>query len=292
MSKKRITQTDILNRITDSFLFQRFKMLAINQFKWNGLPETIPERYIENCLFEEGQILFFEDRLDGFFCLPMGECGGFDVYGEPLKYNATGFNRAFRNIPRERAVRIENNKSRMPTRCAIEYFVQQLFEVVRTRDVNLRTLKAPFIVSCTDDKLLTMKQLFNDIDKNNFVIYGDEAFGMNGAVQVLQTGVKSLLGELTDTYHDILNEALTYMGINNANTDKRERLITSEAESNNQFIDSCAEMFFESRRRAAEEINAKFGLNVSVELRVPRMTGGGAENVENVANDTRNDSAG
>ena len=62
----------------------------------------------------------------------------------------------------------------------------------------------------------------------------------------------------------------TYLGINNANTDKRERLITSEADSNNQFIDSCGAMFLEARQRACEEINKKFGLNIKCELRTTR----------------------
>ncbi|MBO5713125.1 MAG: hypothetical protein J6R88_02845, partial [Clostridia bacterium] len=57
---------------------------------------------------------------------------------------------------------------------------------------------------------------------------------------------------------------------NNANTDKKERLITDEANANNQFIDSCTEMFLESRQRAVDEINKKFGTNITVELRTEK----------------------
>lgn len=281
--KKRITTTKIDNYLTEHFLYKRFELLALNTFKWTGLPETIEERHIERTLFSEGKALFFIDKQDGFFCLPCGFGQGVNVYGDPLSYHATGFNYHKKVLAKD-SVLIENNKLRMPTQLAIAYFVNQLYEVIRTRDVNIKTLKAPFIVACDDKSVLTLKKAFEDIEDNNYVIYGDKSFNLEEAIKVLQTGVKCLTTELSDTYHDIMNEALTYLGINNANTDKKERLITSEAESNNQFIDSCAEMFLEARKRACEQINRKFGLNVSVELRNQRDpvievdTAGGEDN--------------
>lgn len=268
--KKRTTRADIDNIVTEHFLFKRFEMLALNQFKWTGLPETIEERHIERVLFNEGRVLFFEDPLDGFLCLPAMPGQGVNVYGDPLSYRASGFNRMYPPISAKDCVLIENNKLRMPTCFAVEYFVRQLYEVVRTRDTNIKTLKIPFIVACDDKSLLTLKRAMEDVDNNAHVLFADKSYNLEDAVKVLPTGVRPLTAELTDTYHDVMNEALTYLGINNANTDKRERLITSEADSNNQFIDSCAAMFLEARQRACENINKKFGLNVSVELRTAR----------------------
>lgn len=274
MTKQRVTSTELANRKTEHFLYKRFEMLAINQFKWSGLPETIEERHIERVLFNEGQVLFFEDAELGLLCLPAMEGQGVNVYGDPLRYSATGFNQAFLDIPRDKCVLIENNKLRMPTALAVAYFVDQLYEVVRTRDVNIQTLKAPFFVVTDDKSVLTFKKILEEIAKNNVAVFGDKSYNIEDAIKVFQTGVKPLTAELTDTYHDIMNEALTYLGINNANTDKKERLITSEADSNNQFIDSCAQMFLEARQRACEEINKKFGLSLSVELRCPRAQEG------------------
>lgn len=269
MTKKRTTATDILNYITETFLYQRFQLLAMNAFEWQGLPDTIEERHIESVLFDEGKVLFFEDATYGLLCLPCGFGDKVNVYGDPTRYNAHGF--GYNEwVKASDAVLIENNKLRMPTATVITYFVNQLYEVIRTRDVNIKTLKAPFLIACDDKNILTMKKVFEDIDNNNYAIYGDKSYDLEKAVKVFQTGVKCLTTELTDTYHDIMNEALTYLGINNANTDKRERLITSEADANNQLIDSCAQMFLEARERACEKINERFGLNVSVRLRVAR----------------------
>ena len=267
--KKRKTVTDIENVITEHFLFDRFKLLSMNQHEWTGLPETIEERHIERVLFDEGKAFFFVDPELGPLCLPCFQ-QGVNVYGDATRWTVTGFNYR-KTLNANDGVLIENNKLRMPTRKIVFYFVNQLYEVLRTRDVNIKTLKAPFLIKTDQNSVLTVKTVLDKIDDNEWAIVGDKNVGLENAFEVLQTGVKCLTPELTDTYHDILNEALTYMGINNANTDKKERLITSEADANNQLIDSCAEMFLESRKRACDQINAKFGLNVSVELRTSRQ---------------------
>lgn len=270
LTPMKAKKDDLDNIFTESFLYDRFKLLMLNQFKWTGPEkENIQERHIEEYLFENGYCLFFEDPHNGKMCLP---CYGHDlnVYGDYLNYTATGFNYTF-NVSAENSVLVENNKLRMCTHKAVLFFVERLFELVRTMDVNVRQLKIQTLFTATDDNVLTVKKIIDEIDNNNWAIVVDKmTINPDEIVKAVQTGVKCLTPELTDRYNAVMNEALTYFGINNSNTDKRERLITDEANANNQFIDSCAEMFLESRKRACEEINKKFGLNWSVELRNKR----------------------
>lgn len=267
---KKADHNDVENFITESFLFDRFRLLMLNQFKWSGLEElNIQERHIESFLFDNGYCLFFEDKENGKFCLPCYGQGGQNVYGDFLRYRATGFNYAY-DVSAEESVLIENNKLRMPTHKAVLYFVTRLYELTRTMDVNVKQLKLQTLFSATDKNVLTVKKIIDEIDKNNWAIITDSAMSLDEIVKAIPTGVKCLTAELTDRYNALMNEALTYFGINNSNTDKRERLITDEANANNQFIDSCAEMFLEARQRACEEINKKFGTHISVELRNKR----------------------
>lgn len=268
MSKRnRVTNTDLDNLITESFLYKRFRLLALNMFKWSGLDALgIEERHIESWLFDEGKALVFEDKNYGLMCLRC-DMLGCNVLEDPISYRAVGFNYS-KEVKAEDGVLIENNKLRMPTADAIRYFVNQLYEIVRTRDTNIKTLKLPFVIACSDKELLTGKKLLEEVENNAWAVFTNKnMINVEELLKVLQTGVKPFTAELTDQYHDIMNEALTYLGINNANTDKRERLITDEANANNQFIESCAEMFLEARKRACEEINKRFGINISVELR-------------------------
>lgn len=262
--------TDFENVLTESFLYDRFRLLMLNQFEWQGLEDlNIQERLLESYLFDYGYCLFFEDKLNGVMCLPCNGDGGMNVYGEYLRYRATGYNYS-KIYKAEESVLIENNKLRMSTHKAVIYFVSRLYELVRTMDINVKQLKMPVVFSATDKNVMTVKKIEDDIDKNVWALVVDKAMQIDEIIQAVQTGVKPITAELTDRYNAVMNEALTYFGINNSNTDKRERLITDEANANNQFIDSCAQMFLESRKRACEEINKKFGLSLSVDLRNKR----------------------
>ena len=64
-----------------------------------------------------------------------------------------------------------------------------------------------------------------------------------------------------------MNEALTFLGINNLMEDKKERLISDEANSNNELINLNLETFLIPRQEACEQINKKYGLNVKVKVR-------------------------
>ena len=61
-------------------------------------------------------------------------------------------------------------------------------------------------------------------------------------------------------------DALTYFGINNINILKKERLITGEANGNNQQIAINLESMYKARRKAVEEINNKYGLDIKLEI--------------------------
>ena len=65
----------------------------------------------------------------------------------------------------------------------------------------------------------------------------------------------------------IWNEALSFVGIDTVNTEKRERMITAEVEYGLGYVDAMRNIMLNMRRKACNEINEKFGLNISVKFR-------------------------
>lgn len=285
MAKKRANLSDLLNNLTFKTLYEKYKLMAINAFEWDGLPEGIEEKHIEKYLYKHGKAVFFRDPQMSFMCLECQDGYKLDVHGECLNYNAIGFgyNKTYH---RDDCVVIDNNKLRLATDPFIMFYVNKLTEAERTMDVNVKAVKTPYIFGCDDKDILTAKRIFQQIDGNVPALFVDKGLNLE-SFTVLQTGVKFMGNELMDYKTSIENELLTFLGINNIPTDKKERLITDEANSNNQLIESFAELQLEARQRACDDINKKYGLHISVKRRCGNVENN-VEGVEKNVDDTDN----
>lgn len=265
MARKRATLTDLLNDLTYKTLFDRYMLIAMNEWEWEGLPDGILPRHIEKLLFSHGKAGFFRDPDMSFMCLQADNGVGLNVYGDPLTYRMTGFNYN-RQYDVEECVIIENNLLRIPTQPFIVHYVNKLAEAERTMDVNVKACKTPVVFTCDDKDVLTWKRIFQQVDGNVPAIFADKGLNLD-SIQAFLTGVKFLGNELMDYKASVESDLLTFLGQNNTPVDKKERLITSEAEANNQIIQSFVDLQQEARERACEAINEKWGLNVTVKRR-------------------------
>lgn len=285
MAKKRANLSDLLNDLTFRTLFNKYKLITMNAFKWDGLPEGMTERHIERNLFNDGAAIFFRPRDLSYMCLQVAKTGKVNYYGDPLNYRAIAVGRTW-EVEADECVIIENNMLRLSTYDFVMFYVNKLAEAERTMDVNVKANKTPVIVLCDDKNVLTFKQLFNQVDGNVPAIYADKNINLE-AITALDTKVKFLGNELMDYKRSVEGELLTLLGINNIPIDKKERLVTDEAESNNQLIASFFELQLEARKRACDAINEKWGLSLSVEKRQSGVeksvetveNGGGEDNV-------------
>lgn len=265
MARKRANLTDLLNDLTFKCLYNKFKLIAMNAFEWEGLPEGILPRHIERELFSEGKAIFFKAPAMSYMVLTAFESGEVDPYGDPLYYDAHGIN-YHQRFDRDDCVIIENNLLRIPTKEFIMFYVNKLTEAERTMDVNVKSNKTPVVVLCDDKDVLSFKRIFQMVDGNVPAIFADKSLNLDN-VTALDLKSKFIANDLMNYKKSVENELLTFLGINNIPAEKKERLITDEATSNNQLIESFFEIQLEARQRACDQINAKYGLKVSVKKR-------------------------
>lgn len=268
-----------LNSATYWDYFYRLKEYAINMFEWTGLPDTIDPRYLELQLFDLGYICFFKDDITGvrgvnlpktsegeYLCLQCTLGGRFNVYNLPTQYHIYTASGYHAERDKSNAVIIYNNYLHLPTIRTIQLFAYRLYSIERTIDVNLGQIKHPYLITCPENLVQTIKNMYKEVDENKPLIIADTSIDM-GMINAITTGVKNETIDLNDLKHQIMNEALTFLGINNANTDKRERLITSEVESNNEQLLVARDIMLKARKQACREINKMFGLNIDVHFK-------------------------
>lgn len=266
MSKKRKSVTDMLNEQTFRVIFDQYKLLCLDMFRWEGLPEGIEERHIENQLFKRGVACMVNDPDVGLLALQADPAEQLNVYGDPVNWWATGLC-YHKRYPADSIAIIRNNKLQIPTQDFILFYANKLAEVERTMDTNVKRCKVPFVFAVDEKSLLSFKQIFNKIDGNEPVIFADKMLQM-GAVQLYDTKVQFIGNDLQAYEESVRADLLTFLGVDNVAHEKAERLITDEAQSNNQLIRSFGEIMLESRQLAAQRINELYGLNVTVNRRV------------------------
>lgn len=267
MARKRANLTDLLNDLTFKTLYDKFHLVCMNEWEWTGLPDGIQERHIERLLFSKGFACFFKDPEMAHMCLEADVGSNVNVYGDPLGYRVHGFNYQ-RYIDADKCVIIRNNKLALPTEPFILHYVNKITEAERTMDVNVKACKTPIVFACDDKDVLTFKRIFQMVDGNVPAIFADRGLNLE-SIQAFQTGVKFLGNELMDYKRSVESDLLTFLGQNNTPVDKKERLITDEAEANDQLIENFSELQLQAREQACKEINEMFGLSISVKRREP-----------------------
>lgn len=258
---------------------ERLKKIAISLFEWSGLPESMDARFLEYCLYYTGQAALLKNE-DGIFINTKAcTAGDINIYELPTSINcySVGFSKTKKVFdgfvadgidPSEYAVHVLNNQDRSATAYTIELFAYRLYLAQRTADTNVSVNRMPFIITTDENQRLTMENLFNQINANKPAIFGDKdaMSNLKDAVKVLPTNPPFIADKLLDYKKQIFNEALEFLGINYL-SEKKERLISNEVNSNNELINLNLQSYLIPRQKAAEQFNKLFGTNVEVKVR-------------------------
>jgi hypothetical protein len=105
-------------------------------------------------------------------------------------------------------------------------------------------------------------------------------------MSLLDLGIdKEVVLNLQIAKSKIWNETMTLLGINNANQEKRERLVADEVSANDSQIMAVRNSSLSARQYAVELINKKYDLKVEVEWNETAPMGM-TDSFENLANES------
>lgn len=279
VKNKQFWESASMNNSTFMQYYNRLLELSVSMFEWKNLPPTIDVRFLELALFSDGMAVFFKDDVLGCLALRTMIGGTLNVYQIPnirTAYASNGYNKTLNN---ENSVIIFNNLIHTNSMLDVEMFAKRLYNIDRIIDVNVNAQKTPVLITCDENQRLTMKNLYMKYDGNEPVIFGDKNLSAN-SLKVLKTDAPYTADKLSDLKARIWNEALTYLGISNINTVKKERMITDEVIRNQGGTIASRYSRLEARRQACKQINEMFDLNIWCDYREDYQS------IDNEANDT------
>lgn len=260
----------LVNSMTYYDYIRRFRQVALSQFEWINLPESMNADFLEMCLYYFGQCAILKAEDYGIINTKCTTNGALNIYGLPTQLNC--YSKEF-NFTRKLytgkidgqtdydcCILVKNNWDRTPTAGTLELFAKRLYEAERTCDVNVKSMKTPLIIAGDEQLQLTLKNLYLKYDGNEPVIFVDKKQLGDKSIQAVKTDSPIVFDKLMIYKMQIWNEALTYLGINNVAVEKKERLVESEATGNNEMINLNLQARYQTRKRACEQMNEYFGL--------------------------------
>lgn len=256
---------------------ERLTELAISMFEWKNLPDSCDERFLELTLFTNGYAVFFKDEdlsntglsdtdTGSYLALPVATNGRWNVYNIPTKRRAYASNGYNKNLDINNSVVIYNNLLHTNSINISRTYARRLYNLDRIVDVNANAQKTPVLILANEQQRLTMLQVYQKWDGNEPVIFGDRDLDMK-LVQALRTDAPYIADKIQALKTELWNEVLTYLGISNISFQKKERMISDEVLRNQGGTIASRYSRLNARRKAADQINKMFGLNIEVDFR-------------------------
>lgn len=269
-----------LCRYFTKYLLQK----AMSVFEWD-LPETWNKDYFLYVLYCWGYVAVV--NTDKFGVIPQG-CGlkGYDVFYAPT--HAVIANPLLSGIL----------EPRIGTQCEllklqpdfsgildlVGHYAEQMALASQSVSVNLLNSKLSYVFTAKTKALAeSLKKMYDQIASGEPAVVIDsrlknaadgeetwKSFEQNVGGNYIVTNLLSDLRKIEAMFD-------TEIGIPNANTDKRERLIQDEVNANNIETYSKCAMWLENLQYACKRVNDMFGLSISVRWREIPMIGGGAD---------------
>lgn len=268
----------IVNDLTYVDYLERFKKVALSMIEWVNLPPSMNSLWLEKCLYYNGMASLLFDENYGFINTKCASNGQLNIYGLPTSLNCYSFKyhqsrKLYTGLKNEEAqktnaILVRNNWECIPTAGTMELFAWRLYNAERTSDINIIAQKTPVLLLVDENQRLMMENLYSQYDGNKPYIFGDKNQLSENIIRAIKTDAPYVADKLMQYKKEIWNEALTFLGINNIMTEKKERLVTDEANSNNELINLNLQSFLAPRQEACKQFNALFGLSGNNEISV------------------------
>mgnify|MGYP002514698125 CR=1 FL=1 len=258
-----------LARFFQKYLLQK----AISVFNWK-LPENWDKDFFLYGLFCYGHMAVI--NTDKFGVVPQ-YCGlsGYNIYYRPTKAVITNplLKGIVEPVINEQCTVFKMNADYSGIWDIVTYYADLMALCAQAAGVNLVNSKVSYLLFAENKamaesyKAMMDKILSGDpvavVDKNLHNEHGTRSW------EIFDQDIKNnyIVNDVLESLRKIENMFSTAVGLPNANTEKKERMIVDEVNANNIETDSNATKWLERFKDVAEKTNKMFNLNIVVELR-------------------------
>lgn len=220
-------------------------------------------------LWSEGTVAIFRKKYmdDGEDAVGLAQWSATDYYDGLDMPTIAQFvqNRGDRSIPIDPQV-IDREcvvgwaqRSHKPISAAMTLYASKLSSIDMLININEKVQKMPWLINVPEGSDTKVREFYNALDCDEPALF----FDMDDLnPRALISGAPYILDKLYNYKQTYMNEALTFLGINNlGNTEKKENLLTAEVNHNNQLIQSNSDNFKRPIEELLERANKVLNFN-------------------------------
>lgn len=242
--------------------------LAMNRFKWEGFPESVDTRFLEMQLHFNGLAVAFKDTgtteragTDRIFVLRATPSGQRNIMDNPTAFTLSGpgLQSRFQGVQLSirNCVPIWPNYTRMTDADIITTYARKLAKVDRTIEINLDSARRTKVLVYDENTRLSAENIERQINSGAPAIRVKQDIGT--MIQAMDLGVDpKSIETLSVVRARLWSEAMGLLGINNANQDKKERLVESEVDSNTDQVANMRRVNLNARQDACVAMRRMF----------------------------------
>lgn len=257
------------------YLFQK----VISVFEFEGLPEEWADNYFKYVLFGYGVIAVIYTDKYGVICQDCG-LSGFDVFYQPTRCII-----ANPHLPGLKEFKIHENCEIIKLQPdygsvmdLVTTYADLMALALETTGANLLNSKLSYVFFAENKTAAeSFKKLYDRvasgepmavIDKNLLMEDGTPAW----QIFTQNVGQNYITDRLLNDMKTLEDQFNTVIGVPNANTQKRERMITDEVNANNVDTQCRVNLWLETMNKDISQVNKMFGTDIKVKYRYDDIT--------------------
>lgn len=247
---------------------------AISVFKFDGLPDTWARNYFEYVLFGYGHVAVI--NTDKYGVIPqMSGLTGYNVFYQPTIVTiANPLLDGLKTLEigtQCEIIKLQPNYSGVMD--IVTTYADLMALCVETAGINLLNSKMSYIFFSRNKQAAeSFKKMYDKVASGEPAAFLDKSLlddeGNPAWTMFTQNvGQNYITDKILNDLQTIEDQFNTDIGIPNANTQKKERLIVDEVNANNTDTNAKVSLWLETMRYDIEKVNRMFGLNLSVSYR-------------------------
>lgn len=239
-----------------------------SMFKWEGLPDSIPQRMLELYLMNNGHCVVTRVG-DDLYAFTGGYGGEPDEYYRPTIYTvANPFLKFYDNLQiGVNCVLLGNDTCYMGLLPLMERYGSALIENDITMNMVSIMSRVPSLITADNDNdYESARKFIDDLIAGKPSAIGTKTFFEGVNAQPFRAQGDIPLTSLIEYEQYLKAGFFNEIGLNANYNMKRESLNSAESQLNNDALTPLIDDMLKCRKRAADEINEKYGTEITVDF--------------------------